>query len=105
DYSAWRERGGKGFVPSLAHPGGNLTGLSNLEPTLGAKWVDLLHEIAPGVKRVGFLSNPGKRGSMVTLQPAQVAAKAFSLGLLYTRVATPADIEGAIAELGREPNG
>jgi putative tryptophan/tyrosine transport system substrate-binding protein len=95
----------QGFVASLAHPGGNLTGLSNLEPTLGAKWVDLLHEIAPGVKRVGFLSNPGNPGSMVTLQSAQVAAKAFSLELVDTPVASPADIEGAIAELGREPNG
>jgi putative tryptophan/tyrosine transport system substrate-binding protein len=94
-----------GFVASLAHPGGNLTGLSNLEPTLGAKWVDLLRQTAPAVKRIAFIYNPGSPGSKVTLQSAQVAARNFSLELLDRPVAGLADIEAAIAELGREPNG
>jgi putative ABC transport system substrate-binding protein len=95
----------QGFVASLAHPGGNLTGLSNLEPTLGAKWVDLLHEVAPGVKRVMFFYNSGNPGSKVPLESARAAAKGFSLQLMDRSVANLADIEGAIAELGREPNG
>jgi putative ABC transport system substrate-binding protein len=94
-----------GFVASLAHPGGNLTGLSNLEPTLGAKWVDLLRQTAPAVKRIAFIYNPGSPGSKVTLQSAQVAANDFSLELLDRPVAGLADIEASIAELGREPNG
>jgi putative ABC transport system substrate-binding protein len=95
----------QGFVASLAHPGGNLTGLSNLEPTLGAKWVDLLRETAPAVKRIAFIYNPGNPGSKVTLQSAQAAAGNFSLEIMDRPVADLADIEAAIAELGREPNG
>ena len=47
-----------GFVPSLAHPGGNVTGFSNLEPSFGAKWLELLKEIAPRVSRVAVIFNP-----------------------------------------------
>jgi putative ABC transport system substrate-binding protein len=95
----------QGFVASLAHPGGHLTGLSNLEPTLGAKWVDLLRETAPAVKRIAFIYNPENPGSKVTLQSAQAAARKFSLELLDTPVSGLTDIESAIAGLGREPNG
>ena len=50
---------GSGFVQSFAHPGGNITGFTNfLEPSLAAKWVELLKEVAPGVSRVGILFNP-----------------------------------------------
>jgi ABC transporter substrate binding protein len=48
-----------GFVANLAHPGGNITGFISNEPTLGGKWPELLKEIAPEVRRVGFLFNPG----------------------------------------------
>jgi putative ABC transport system substrate-binding protein len=47
----------QGFVASLAHPGGNMTGFSNLEPTLGAKWLDLLKRIAPQATRIAFIYN------------------------------------------------
>jgi len=95
----------QGFVASLAHPGGNLTGFSNLEPTLGAKWVGLLKEAVPGVKRIAFIYNPGNPGGMVTRESAQAAAREFSLEFLDKPVTGLADIENAIAELGREPNG
>ena len=49
---------GSGFIASLAHPGGAITGFMSNEPTLGAKWPELLKEIAPAVERVGFLFNP-----------------------------------------------
>jgi putative ABC transport system substrate-binding protein len=95
----------QGFVASLAHPGGNLTGFSNLEPTLGAKWVGLLKEAAPAVGRIAFIYNPGNPGGMVTRESAQAAARDFSLEFLDKPVAGLADIESAIADLGREPNG
>src|SRR5579871_2185320 len=47
-----------GFVESLSHPGGNITGFSHLEPTLGAKWLELLKAAAPGVTRAATLFNP-----------------------------------------------
>jgi putative ABC transport system substrate-binding protein len=95
----------QGFVASLAHPGGNLTGFSNLEPTLGAKWVGLLKEAAPAVRRIAFIYNPGNPGASVTRESAQAAAREFSLEFLDKPVASLADIEGAIAEFGREPDG
>src|SRR5262245_37526493 len=49
---------GSGFVASLPRPGGNVTGFINLEASLGAKWLELLKEIAPRVKRVAFVFNP-----------------------------------------------
>jgi len=48
---------GRGLVDSLARPGRNLTGLTNFEPTMGGKWLQLLKELAPATKRVGFLYN------------------------------------------------
>jgi putative tryptophan/tyrosine transport system substrate-binding protein len=49
---------GSGFVASLAHPGGNLTGFTNFEPTMGGKWLELLKEIAPPVTRAIAVFNP-----------------------------------------------
>jgi putative ABC transport system substrate-binding protein len=95
----------QGFVASLSHPGGNVTGLSNLEPSVGAKWIGLLKEIAPQVKRVAFMYNPDNPGSRVTFQTAQSTAKALSLDLADRPVSRLSDVEAAIAALGREPGG
>jgi len=67
---------GAGFVESLARPGGNATGFMLFEYGIGAKWLELLKEIAPGVKRVAFLqtpaiaAGPGQFGAMQTLAPS-----------------------------------
>jgi putative tryptophan/tyrosine transport system substrate-binding protein len=95
----------QGFVTSLSHPGGNVTGLSNLEPSVGAKWIALLKEIAPQVERVAFMYNPDNPGSRVTLQAVQSAAKTFSLELADRPVSRLSDVEAAITALGREPSG
>ena len=97
-----------GLVQSLAHPGGNLTGFSVLEPSLGAKLLELLKEIAPSVARVAILfnqDNPGNRGVSAS---AAAAAPRFAV----EAVAVPlpesneieAEIEAAMARWGREPN-
>ena len=96
---------GQGFVASLAHPGGNITGFSNLEPTLGAKWLDLLKQVAPQTTRIAFIYNPANPGAKVTLQSAQSAAAQFSLEVLATPVHDIAEIEARIAEVAREPGG
>jgi len=95
----------QGFVAGLAHPGGNTTGLSNLEPTVGAKWIDLLKQIAPQVKGVAFMYNPGNPGSRVALASAQSAAGQLSVDVADTPVSNPAEIDAAIATLGRAPGG
>jgi putative ABC transport system substrate-binding protein len=96
---------GQGFVASLAHPGGNITGFSNLEPTLGAKWLDLLKQVAPQTTRIAFIYNPGNPGAKVALQSAQSAAGQFSFDVLDTPVRDIAEIEARIAGLAREPGG
>jgi len=95
----------QGFVASLAHPGGNMTGFTNLEPTLGAKWLDLLKQIAPQATRIAFIYNPGNPGATVTLQSARSAAGQFSFDVLDTPVRDLAEIEAGIAGLAREPGG
>jgi putative ABC transport system substrate-binding protein len=49
---------GDRFVGSIARPGGNVTGFTNLEAGMGGKWLELLKEVAPGIKRVATLFNP-----------------------------------------------
>jgi putative ABC transport system substrate-binding protein len=95
----------QGFVASLAHPGGNITGFSNLEPTLGAKWLDLFKQVAPQVTRIAFIYNPANPGAKVTLQSAQSAAGQFSVRILDAPVRDIAEIEAGIAGLAREPGG
>jgi putative ABC transport system substrate-binding protein len=58
---------GSGFVPSLAHPGGNITGFHNFEPELSGKWLEILKEVAPEVRRVAFLHHTSD--SCVRLKP------------------------------------
>ncbi|WFU45869.1 ABC transporter substrate-binding protein (plasmid) [Bradyrhizobium sp. CB82] len=95
----------RGFVASLAHPGGNMTGFSHLEPTLGAKWLDLLKQVAPQVTRIAYIYNPNNPGTKVTFQSARAAAEEFSFNLLDTPVRDIAEIEAGIAGIAREPGG
>ena len=96
----------QGFIQSLAHPGGNITGFTNLEPTLGAKWLELLKEIAPRVTRVAVLYNPNT-APYATLfsRSAEVVAQKMAVELTAAPVYDPAEIESALAMLGREPGG
>jgi putative ABC transport system substrate-binding protein len=96
----------QGFVQSLAHPGGNITGFTNLEPTLGAKWLELLKEIAPRVTRVAVLYNPNT-APYATLfsRSAEVVAQKMAVELTAAPVHEPAEIESALSMLGREPGG
>ena len=97
---------GQGFVASLAHPGGNITGFAFIEFTLVGKWLELLKEIAPGVRRVALIFNPQTAPHIpVYLRefgapPARLAAE-----LTAAPVRDEAEIEAAIAALAREPGG
>jgi ABC-type uncharacterized transport system substrate-binding protein len=85
-----------GFVASLARPGGNITGLSNLAPELSGKRLELLKEIVPKLSRVAVLgtsaSNPG---NVQQLKEIEVAAEAFKVKLQYLAVLSSKDIETA----------
>jgi putative ABC transport system substrate-binding protein len=99
---------GSGFVQSFARPGGNLTGFTNfLEPSLAAKWVELLKEIAPSVSRVGILYNPqlAAGGGLYFAQPVETSAVALGVKPVRLPVLTPVDIEQAIDKFAQEPGG
>jgi putative tryptophan/tyrosine transport system substrate-binding protein len=96
-----------GFVASMARPGGNITGLSMYEPDMGAKWLELLKEIAPAVARVALLFNPETapgRGSFF-LRSIQASASALGTEPVAMPVHDAAGIERAIAEFARGSNG
>ncbi|MHB8270468.1 ABC transporter substrate-binding protein [Bradyrhizobium sp.] len=96
----------QGFVKSLARPRGNITGFTNLEPTVGAKWVELLKEIAPGVTRVALMFNPEATPIAIPLsRSAEVAAKTFAIEPIVAPVHKPAEIETVMTMLAREPGG
>jgi len=98
---------GAGFVASLARPGGNITGFINAEAEMGGKWLELLTEIAPGLKRVAIIFNPDTApgGGSYFLGSFEAAARSLSVEPIAARVHNDAEIEAAITSLGREPRG
>jgi putative ABC transport system substrate-binding protein len=97
---------GQGFVPSLARPGGNMTGFGLEEPSMGAKWVELLKEISPRVARAAILFNPQTAPfSRMFLPSMEAAARPAGLTLTIAAVSNGAEIEQVIAAAGREPDG
>ena len=98
---------GSGLVSSLAHPGGNVTGFTNVESSMSAKWLQLLKEIAPSVARATFIFNPATaptRGSFF-LEPFEAAAPSLGVQAIATSVQSAGDIERAFGAAAREPGG
>jgi putative ABC transport system substrate-binding protein len=96
----------QGFVQSLSHPGGNITGFAYLERTIGAKWLALLTEIAPKVKRVTYIFSPKAAPyAHFYYESAQAAAGKMGVQLDINPVNEPADIEPILAHLGADDGG
>src|SRR5262245_17698454 len=96
---------GAGLVESLAHPGGNTTGFTIFEYSIGGKWLELLKEIAPRVRRAAVIRDP-----LLTSGPAQfsvIQSVAHSLGAELTPVGAreTGEIERGLSTFAREPNG
>ena len=98
---------GSGLVSSLAHPGGNVTGFTNVESSMSAKWLQLLKEIAPSVARVTFIFNPATAptGGSFFLGPFEAAAPSLGVQAIVTSVQSAGDIEQAFGAAAREPGG
>jgi putative ABC transport system substrate-binding protein len=97
---------GSDFVTSFAQPGGNVTGLTNIEPTMGGKWLELLKEIAPRTIRAAFLFNPATATfAEYYLSPFKAAAASFGVKGIVAPVRDRSELESVIAEQAREPNG
>jgi putative tryptophan/tyrosine transport system substrate-binding protein len=92
-----------GLVQSLAHPGGNVTGFTVFEPSLGSKMLELLREVAPHITRVAVMTNPDSPGGRRVYDAAAEAAQRLTVPLVAARVREPTEIEAAITMLGRQP--
>jgi putative ABC transport system substrate-binding protein len=91
-----------GLVASLARPGGNVTGLSNLNADLVGKGLEYLTQAVPGARRVAVLSQPGAFGERTEremLKAAEVAAAALGIQLQFVEARGPADIDKAFSEI------
>jgi putative ABC transport system substrate-binding protein len=96
---------GSGFVASLNRPGGNLTGLLNIEATIAGKWLAMLKEISPPLSRAAFMANPKTTPYDYWLPEAEAAARLLAIELVPSRVESAIDIERAIESIVRVPNG
>ena len=96
---------GAGFVQSLARPGGNITGLTQHEFTIGVKWLELLKEIAPRVTRVAVIYDPANPATAGYLREIEPAAPSFGVMVSPFAVRDKAEIAGAIDGFATEPNG
>jgi putative ABC transport system substrate-binding protein len=95
-----------GLVDRLDRPNGNVTGFANLEPSIGGKWLDLLSEIAPGLKRAAIMFNPDNRSPLSTYMSSfETAARSLKVLTIPTPVHSDVEIEAATIALGREPGG
>jgi putative tryptophan/tyrosine transport system substrate-binding protein len=94
---------GSGFVESLSHPGGNITGFLNLEATLAEKWLELLKEIAPNTKQVAVMFNPQTAPyAQYYLKPIENMAPKLNITIVSSPVRDDVDIQTPIAELARD---
>ena len=95
-----------GFVASMARPGDNMTGFTNYEFTMGAKWLEILKQLVPQTTHVSLLLNPDT-GSYYTeyLRSVQGAASSYSVRATLTAVHSPGEIESALVALAGEPGG
>jgi putative ABC transport system substrate-binding protein len=83
---------GSGFVVSLPHPGGNITGFHNFEPAIGGKWLAFLKQIAPGLRRVAVIHVPEIVPNVAFLRVIEAAAPSIGVSVTAAEVRNAADI-------------
>jgi putative ABC transport system substrate-binding protein len=94
-----------GIVARLNQPGGNVSGFAGSEASLAGKWLELLSEIAPGLKRAAIMFNPDTTVVSTFLPSFETAARSLKIELTIAPVHSDVEIETAIIALGREPGG
>jgi putative ABC transport system substrate-binding protein len=90
-----------GLVSNLARPGGNLTGASFFFPEMAAKRLQLLKEVVPALGRVTLVWNPSNAVHGPVVTSVEEAAKALGIGVQHVKIHGPADVDGALLEIGR----
>jgi len=95
---------GSGFVSSLAHPGGKITGFHNFEPELSGKWLEILKEVAPEVRRIAFLHHPQTAAHIRFLHVIEAASSLAGVTVTAAGARDASEIEPALKAFAREPN-
>jgi putative ABC transport system substrate-binding protein len=96
---------GSGFIASLARPGGNITGLTNIAVDLSAKLMELFAELVPGMKRVGVVQNPNNPGTPVLLRETEDAVRKLNMQVQVVNAQTSDEFDRAFAQLSAESVG
>ena len=97
---------GSGFVAGLPRPGGNVTGLIDIDASMAGKWLGLLKEVAPRVARVAFLFNPATAPfAEYYVTPLKAAAVSFAVEAIAAPVRNTSELESVVAGHAREPDG
>jgi putative ABC transport system substrate-binding protein len=96
----------QGFVSSLAHPGGNITGFSFIDFQMVGKWLEMLKEAAPGVSRALLMFNPNTAPHYYDyLRSFEAMPRSIAVDVTAAPVRDTTEVEQAISKLGREPGG
>ncbi len=96
---------GSRFVESLPRPGGNITGFANFENSIGGKWLEILEELAPKTRNVGFIHSPLAAPNIGFLHAAEAAGPPLGVKVFPLPVNNAADIERTVATFTTEPDG
>jgi putative ABC transport system substrate-binding protein len=94
-----------GIVASMAHPGGNITGFTSFELTVGGKWLEILKEIEPRMTRAAVILNPSQSPQLAILQAIEAVAPALDVKLTVVGAQDAAEIERAVSAFADDPNG
>jgi ABC-type uncharacterized transport system substrate-binding protein len=96
---------GQRLIDSLAHPGGNATGLTNFEFSFGGKWIELLNELDPRISHLTLITNPANENTTQFVRVITAAADAKKISTRVASVRGAADIQDAIEACSKQPGG
>ena len=96
---------GSGFVSNLTHPGGNITGFHSFEPAIAGKWLEMLTQVAPEVRRAAVVHHPNIAANTAFVRAAESASSTLGVTVTGAGVRNLAEIERALTEFAREPGG
>jgi putative ABC transport system substrate-binding protein len=101
----WFDPVEKGFVVAINKPAGNMTGITDLEPSLGGKWAQLLKQMAPSITRVGLVFNPNEGSVPAQLfQVIKESARDMAMSVLDVPIHNKGEIETVISNFANDPN-
>src|SRR5262249_38075402 len=104
-FSSVSDSVGSGFVASLGRPGGNVTGFHNFESDIAGKWLEILKQVAPGVRRAAFLHDPAIAAHVAFVRVASAVAPSLTMTVVAAEAHDTGDIERVLGSFGKEPAG